>query len=1029
MQKADGNFENLNFIFIPIPSAPSPSATSNRYKLEHPNETENSLLKSFHNDTTKSMPLSAISTQLYGTQSILLSSEKDITAKLSGIFELLSSPIEKFRLVQFLSPKDARGTIITKHQFVKYLYRYTGTDSVKSGTLRTMIDSIPLGKTTETPTEEFYIGFLSVLDHFWDECKLLKNANFQRIRGVSMIHNGQITIDDISIALDNLHQQRNESVRMDLMYPLVERIFDMMFMNSSSMRSGMDSTMNDGNKILRLQTNKMILSCIMNNSRISERHIFNALCPHPRGLASEIWSAKMNIWNVIYGIEFLKNHDINNWKKILDLTTPQRGNRRFKGKVETHDITKVVVSVEPGVPFSTMRCISLEGDTEGIMDKVCSFDENGKRDETQGFCIEEKLDGERCCLHLWRMKDGKIATKFYSRRGIIQPWYGSYVGDEKGIITKYMKEEQFEGIDSMILDGEMITFDEEKGSLLGFQDVKRCAEMLYKRQNVENLDLSDVKLYNALYSYDVVYYNGKSLQLTELTERKAILANIFQKMNSVTGPSNKFIKMHKWNIGYNEGDMKIAVDNVISKDSEGLVLKHLKSFYFVGKHSPRTIKLKPYYLKKFLDDLDVLIIGKEGSNYICALYGGDGEASTKEGDEYRHYFVSFCLVRNGFTTEFQQYIEDQTQGFWIPYKRHYSEIEMEEHKVKFGAKKPFHWIHPSDSVVINIKARNYVNVRDNEEQNDFLLTSHLRHPYCIGVRHDKAYNECDTVSGYYERVNNSINKIGLSSKYYGLRPSKKRRMPTKSEILLDKVNKGLVSKMDKIDNLFEGITFCVKSECYLKGEQTAVNVINGILESHGARLTTDPTQYRHGDHLMVIADIHTLSVKALNRRFNVYKFKWCEDSMRKESLVHLDPTHYLLNIDEEEMKLAYANINSRGLNSSVIYTDEMLWELSKKYGDKTDTNTPISFNEELQEALGMIFYNKTFAFLGYDNLPHHKEIIELEIEIAGGIILETLAWDNPPDYIVLEENISQPMNTPEKTTLIRGEELVNMCRK
>lgn len=963
--------------------------------------------------TTSSIPLVTISARLnpdrHTTERLLLNSSRSKSIALSGIFELLDSPIEKYNLTRLIVPHRSRGKLLSKHQLIKCLYRYTKTDNLKSGVLRAMIDSIKIGKPTESPTPEFLAGVITVLRNYWEECCLLKNSDYSRFKDVLEKYKNEITLADISEALDNLQHTHSDSPTIDSLYPASEHLFDMLYTIAKSSNS--ELTLNEERP---RRTIEMVVSCILNKATINERVVFNAICIKPRGLASAIWYSRSNMWDVIYGIEYLKNRDIQLWKRLLESTRDEdfkRGGKRLD-RFKRKEHATFVVKLSVGIPFSIMRCIRMYDEYDRIVDKISVF-KDGVKQETEGYCIEEKLDGERSCLHIWRdPKDHeKILTRFYSRGHKAQLWYGSYVGDPDGIISKYLKAAWFDDIEDMILDGEMITFDETKGRLLGFQDVKTCSEMSRNALR-EGKDLNDFKVYNKLLVYDILYLNGQSLQLTYLKERKKKLLQVFQKFDN---DSFKFIHVHKWHVGYNANDLQVAMDNIIKRNGEGLVIKHWESYYFVGRHSPRWIKLKPYYLMDFIDELDITIIGKEGANYLCALYGDSSD------DKYRDWFVSFCLVRFGLSNDVSTYIDDKTEGHWMAYKRYESEIDMQEHRVKFGKLKPHYWIYPENSVVITVKAKSIMKVED-ELENRFVLATTLRFPYCIGVRYDKDYMECDTISGYEEKVERQGRKNPFDENEKNFVKHRRRKMDTKMDIALRKVNKSFIQTIIKKDDLFSGITFCVKTDCMMDGEWLPLNEVNGILESHGGKITSDPS-HCSGNRMLVIADKNTLSVNELRKKFNIFKFKWCEDCIRSKRLVFLDPSHCLV-VDEELKELSEKNIDKFGCNFSVQYNDKGIWELSKKYENKSDGSV---LSKSQCEKLQFQYHMKKFLVLGYDeSTSFQRQILEIQIEIHGGEVT-----DDPEsaDYIAVPDGNIKGLKfkVKESIPILSTREILEQC--
>lgn len=981
-----------NNYLISIPLAPSLQTI-----LSNQNDEKYSWLFSL---TSKSLPISTISIKLKLKLNKQISSNTKRNI-LFDVFESLSSPIEKYNFIGLILPTKVRWYLLSKHQIIKHLRKYTHTESTKSGNIRNLIDDIKTGKVTESVRDEFIYSIINVLINFWDESKLLKNSDFRRFKNIGFINNNQITLESISVALDNLKSQNLESSSIENNFSYVEIIFDMLFNIYNSQNTD-------------LEINKfsiyLVLSCILNKCQYSEDIVFNSLCLNPRRLAAAIYKSRSSIWDVIYNIEYLKIKDSNTWNIILNATKNEQ-NGRLRTRTKYQSFNQLIFKIIPGVPCAVTRCSKIVDDYDVIVDRIC--DVQDATSESRGFCIEEKLDGERSVLHIWRDPNNteKLIMKFFSRNKIVQPWYGSYVGDPNGIISKYLKPEYFKDVDNLILDGEMITYDENKGMLLGFQDVKRCCELLMSKLNGGE-DLRNELIFNKFLIYDILYYNNESLQLVELKERKNKLV---QSLKNFSFNECKFFEIHKWYIGYNSEDIKTTMRNVENRNGEGLVLKAWDSFYYVGTTSPKWVKQKPHYIHDFIDEIDILIIGKEGGNYICALFGDDNS-------KHKDWYVSFCLVRFGFDAKSKDAIDEKTKSFWIPYVRNRSEIEFEEYRVKFGTLKPNYWIHPENSVVITVKAANFLT--SNEQiPTKFILNTTLRHPICIAIRHDKSYFECDTVSDYENKI---LQHKKFSDNFENKKKNIKRKLITKRDQQLKNINSNFTKIFVKKDDLFKGITFCVKSDCLFDHELKGINEINGILESHGGKLITNPSHYK-GENLVIIADKYTLAVSHLSKTFNIFKFKWCYECIKSGRIVNLDISHCLI-VDDELKKLASLNIDQFGCNHTVVYNEDQLWEISEKY-QLAEVDTNAKLNDEQCDKLLLPYCNKNMILIGYEKyMCYQREIVESYIILLGGNIIETF---EQADYVIVPDNeMSKEIQKKNpQMKVVTGNFIIEMCTR
>ena len=87
------------------------------------------------------------------------------------------------------------------------------------------------------------------------------------------------------------------------------------------------------------------------------------------------------------------------------------------------------------------------------------------------FWIEEKLDGERMQLH---MDNGQF--KFWSRKAKDYTYlYGQGFDTPDSSLTKHIKPAFRDGVQSCILDGEMITWNPKEDAMVPFGTLKTAA--------------------------------------------------------------------------------------------------------------------------------------------------------------------------------------------------------------------------------------------------------------------------------------------------------------------------------------------------------------------------------------------------------------------------------------------------------------------------------------------------------------------------------------------------------------------------
>lgn len=114
---------------------------------------------------------------------------------------------------------------------------------------------------------------------------------------------------------------------------------------------------------------KFLIKLFLGKNILTERVVWTAICPN---LASKVWNVRMNLNDVIYGLASLSNVGF---------------------LANTKQNINTIIDVRVGQPFKPMRCERLYDDYKIVALELSDNNEN------LGFCVEEKLDGERS-IHL-----------------------------------------------------------------------------------------------------------------------------------------------------------------------------------------------------------------------------------------------------------------------------------------------------------------------------------------------------------------------------------------------------------------------------------------------------------------------------------------------------------------------------------------------------------------------------------------------------------------------------------------------------
>lgn len=252
-----------------------------------------------------------------------------------------------------------------------------------------------------------------------------------------------------------------------------------------------------------------------------------------------------------------------------------------------------------------------------MVDKMCS---RGPRDKEKDleFWIEEKLDGERIQMHMEANDDipGGRRFSWWSRKGKDYTYlYGASFEDNTAALTRHMKNAFEPRVSSIILDGEMITWDPTANKIMAFGTLKTAAISGRKDPFSESEPRPVFKV------FDCLYVNGANITKYTLRDRRKMLE---ASLNNVEGR----IEKHTFTPAGSVSDIDPALRKIIAEGSEGLVLKNPQSIYRLNSRNDDWMKVKPEYMTGFGESLDCLIVGgyygsgHRGGNlssFLCGL--------------------------------------------------------------------------------------------------------------------------------------------------------------------------------------------------------------------------------------------------------------------------------------------------------------------------------------------------------------------------------------------------------------------------
>ncbi|WWC91701.1 uncharacterized protein L201_006647 [Kwoniella dendrophila CBS 6074] len=400
------------------------------------------------------------------------------------------------------------------------------------------------------------------------------------------------------------------------------------------------------------------------------------------------------------GAEIVKSvfSELPNW----DLVVPALLEGGVEGLKERCKLT-------PGVPLKPM----LAKPTKAIGEVLDRF-------EGKEFTCEYKYDGERAQVHL--LEDGSIAV-FSRNSENMSAKYPDLVEQVPRAIKSSVK--------SFVIDAEAVAFDLETKKILPFQDLSRR-----KRKDVRAEDIT-VRVH--LFAFDLLYLNGESLLTKELKERRALLQEHFQPVESE-------FAFAKSSDGHSTEEIAAFLEESVKDGCEGLMVKMLtttNSTYEPSRRSMNWLKLKKDYLSGVGDSLDLVVVGG---------YYGKGKRTNVYGafllacyDQDSENFQTICKIGTGFSDEFLI----DSYKLLNPL-----ELEVVRNDIEVGQAKPDIWFEPK--IVWEVLTAD-LSLSPVYAAAHGLVDSRgisLRFPRFIKIRDDKSADEAtssEQVSEFYQR--------------------------------------------------------------------------------------------------------------------------------------------------------------------------------------------------------------------------------------------------------------------------------------
>ncbi|KAL4796030.1 ATP dependent DNA ligase domain-containing protein [Aspergillus venezuelensis] len=561
---------------------------------------------------------------------------------------------------------------------------------------------------------------------------------------------------------------------------------------------------------------------------------------------------------------------------------------------ELHDPNLRLDAEDRGV--SLMQCFQPQLAQFQMQSLDRMIDRMRPTEDDQVFWIEEKLDGERMQIHMLSdpSAPGGKRFKFWSRKAKDYTYlYGNGIYDEAGSLTRHLKDAFADGVDNLILDGEMITWNTEQDAPEPFGTLKTAA--LSEQRNPFQQGIHPL-----LRVFDILYLNGRDLTRYTLRVRR----NALQK---VIKPVHRRFEVHTFEEATTKAEVEATLRKAVAEASEGLVLKNPRSPYRLNERHDDWMKVKPEYMTEFGESLDLVVIGgyygsgHRGGNlssFLCGLRVDEGQAS--QGSPTKCY--SFCKVGGGFTAADYANMRHHTDGKWTewnPKKPPTTYIELAGGDAQY--ERPDMWIKPESSVVICVKAAS-VSVSD-----QFRIGLTLRFPRFKRLRMDKDWQSALSVQEFLDLKSNVEQE--KKEKEFNVENFRKKRVKrtTKKPLTVAGYDENAeVNYAGPSGNIFGGLNFFIMTDANAPVKKSKAE-LEVLVKANGGKFFQ--TNNAASDTIC-IAERRTVKVASLQKggEVDIIRPSWILDCIKQSEIdaglpdliLPLEPKHMFFTTKDKE---------------------------------------------------------------------------------------------------------------------------------
>ncbi|MEO6729135.1 MAG: ATP-dependent DNA ligase [Candidatus Dojkabacteria bacterium] len=253
----------------------------------------------------------------------------------------------------------------------------------------------------------------------------------------------------------------------------------------------------------------------------------------------------------------------------------------FGARADVGDLAKLIIGTDKDKVKTTLNNIKIMPLTP-VASKLVERESSAASvwERMPNCIVQPKLDGLRGQIHLSSKKEAAI---FSRNMESLTDQFPELIDAVKNL-----------GADSIILDSEIIGFDEASSSYRTYQDTM-------KRRRKNDIESFSKDIPVKAMCFDVLYLNGEDLTRTPVEKRVEILQKLLEKKSALTMLETKTMQTGE--------ELEAFFEDKIGMGLEGIIAKQPGTSYDPGTRNFKWIKLKANTKTELVDTIDVVVLG------------------------------------------------------------------------------------------------------------------------------------------------------------------------------------------------------------------------------------------------------------------------------------------------------------------------------------------------------------------------------------------------------------------------------------